>query len=282
MKTDDLAQWRIDNVPAYNRNKMKLGVFATNVSNGTTMTEAPTSFVSTYDHNVEIAKLADSLGFELLVPVGRWKHFGGSTTFNGNNIEVFTWATAMACNTTNIMVCATSHTPTAHPLFAAKQAASIDNISKGRFGLNIVCGWFKPEIEMFGKEQLPHGERYQMADEWVTCVKRAWTEQDFTHTGKYYSIKDGYLSPKPIQQPGPILLNAGNSEVIGLQYHPDYEYFQMINLIAGRKERLFTNKNFLNEDEYISHISYIKSENELLNFKDRTCEVRNWLNYIKN
>ena len=212
MKTDDLAQWRIDNVPAYNRNKMKLGVFATNVSNGTTMTEAPTSFVSTYDHNVEIAKLADSLGFELLVPVGRWKHFGGSTTFNGNNIEVFTWATAMACNTPNIMVCATSHTPTAHPLFAAKQAASIDNISKGRFGLNIVCGWFKPEIEMFGKEQLPHGERYQMADEWVTCVKRAWTEQDFTHTGKYYSIKDGYLSPKPIQQPGPILLNAGNSE----------------------------------------------------------------------
>ena len=75
-----------------------------------------------------------------------------------------------------------------------------------------MCGWFKPEIEMFGKEQLPHGERYQMADEWVTCVKRAWTEQDFTHTGKYYSIKDGYLSPKPIQQPGPILLNAGNSE----------------------------------------------------------------------
>ena len=79
-----------------------------------------------------------------------------------------------------------------------------------------------------------------------------------------------------------VIFNVGNSEVIGLQYHPDYEYFQMINLIAGRKERLFTNKNFLNEDEYISHISYIKSENELLNFKDRTCEVRNWLNYIKN
>jgi GMP synthase (glutamine-hydrolysing) len=56
----------------------------------------------------------------------------------------------------------------------------------------------------------------------------------------------------------------------------------MLNLIAGRKERLFTNKNFLNEEEYQSHISYIKSEDELLNFKDRTCEVRNWLNYIKN
>ena len=79
-----------------------------------------------------------------------------------------------------------------------------------------------------------------------------------------------------------VSFNAGNSEIIGLQYHPDYEYFQMLKLIAGRKEKLFVNKNFLNEEEYESHISYIKSENELLNFNDRTCEVRNWLNYIKN
>jgi len=79
-----------------------------------------------------------------------------------------------------------------------------------------------------------------------------------------------------------VSFNAGNSEIIGLQYHPDYEYLQMLKLIAGRKEKLFVNKNFLNEEGYESHISYIKSENELLNFNDRTCEVRNWLNYIKN
>ncbi|MDA7801596.1 type 1 glutamine amidotransferase [Candidatus Pelagibacter sp.] len=79
-----------------------------------------------------------------------------------------------------------------------------------------------------------------------------------------------------------VSFNAGSSEIIGLQYHPDYEYFQMLNLINGRKERLFVNKNFLTEEEYENHVSYIKSENELLNFNDRTCEVRNWLNYIKN
>ena len=79
-----------------------------------------------------------------------------------------------------------------------------------------------------------------------------------------------------------VSFNVGNSEIIGLQYHPDYEYFQMINLIAGRKERLFLNKNFLNEEEYESHISYIKSQNELLDFDNRTCEVRNWLKYISN
>tara|TARA_B100000902_G_scaffold398828_1_gene467077 strand:- start:160 stop:954 length:795 start_codon:yes stop_codon:yes gene_type:complete len=78
-----------------------------------------------------------------------------------------------------------------------------------------------------------------------------------------------------------VSFNAGNSEIIGLQYHPDYEYSQMLKLIAGRKERLFVNKNFLNDEEYENHISYIESKNELLNFKDRTCEVRNWINYIK-
>ena len=79
-----------------------------------------------------------------------------------------------------------------------------------------------------------------------------------------------------------IIFNRGNSEIIGLQYHPDYEYSQMLNLIAGRKERLFKNNKFSNEEDYQKHISYIKSENELLNFNDRTCEVRNWLNYLKN
>jgi len=79
-----------------------------------------------------------------------------------------------------------------------------------------------------------------------------------------------------------VSFNAGNSEIIGLQYHPDYEYFQMLKLIDGRKQRLFISKNFLNEEEYEAHISYIKSQNELLDFNNRTCEVRNWLNYIRN
>ena len=90
------------------------------------------------------------------------------------------------------------------------------------------------------------------------------------------------LSSDKVNNVMSVIFNAGNSEIIGLQYHPDYEYFQMLNLIAGRKERLFKNKNFLNEEEYQSHIKYIKSQNELLDFNDRTCEVRNWLNYIKN
>ena len=96
MHVDDVNQWRRDNVPVFNQNGMKLGTFGQNCSNGCTMTHAPTTFEPTYEHNVKISQLADELGFEMLVPVGRWKHFGGSTKFNQENLEVYTWATAMA------------------------------------------------------------------------------------------------------------------------------------------------------------------------------------------
>jgi alkanesulfonate monooxygenase SsuD/methylene tetrahydromethanopterin reductase-like flavin-dependent oxidoreductase (luciferase family) len=212
MHPDDLGAWRRAHVPVYNENRLKLGIFGTNCSNGCTITHAETTFMPTYEHNVKIARLADELGFEMLVPVGRWKHFGGTTQFNAHNMEVFTWATAMACNTKQIMTFATSHVPIVHPLFAAKQAATIDHISGGRFGLNTVCGWFRPEIEMFGIDLLPHEVRYGMAEEWLAVVRRAWAEQDFDYAGRYYRIKGGYLSPKPLQQPHPVLINAGNSE----------------------------------------------------------------------
>ncbi len=89
------------------------------------------------------------------------------------------------------------------------------------------------------------------------------------------------LSSDKVNNVMSIIFNRGNSEIIGLQYHPDYEYAQMLNLIAGRKARLFKNKNFANEEDYQKHVSYIESENKLLNFDERTCEVRNWLNYLK-
>jgi dimethylsulfone monooxygenase len=236
MHPDDVRAWRREHVPVYNQNRLKLGIFGMNCSNGCTITHAPTTFVPTYEHNVKIAKLADQLGFELLVPVGRWKHFGGTTMFNADNMEVYTWATALACNTERIMVFATSHVPTVHPLLAAKQGATIDQISKGRFGLNIVCGWFRPEIEMFGAAQLPHEIRYTMAEDWITCIKRAWTEQDFDHQGKYFQIKGGFLLPKPVQQPHPVLINAGNSEE-GREFSAQHVDFNFITIATQEQAK---------------------------------------------
>ena len=78
-----------------------------------------------------------------------------------------------------------------------------------------------------------------------------------------------------------IYFESGNSKIWGLQYHPDYEYHQMINLSKARKDRMINNKNFKDENDFQNHINYIKDEDKKLNFENRTCEVKNWLDIIK-
>ena len=78
-----------------------------------------------------------------------------------------------------------------------------------------------------------------------------------------------------------IYFKSGFSEIWGLQYHPDYEYHQMVNLSNERKDRLINNKNFKDEKEFQNHMNYIMEEDKKLDFENRTCEVRNWLDMIK-
>ena len=166
----------------------------------------------TWEHTSEIVKRADAMGFELALPVARWRGFGGTTDFNGESFETYTWAAGLAQATKNIMIAATSHVPTVHPIVAAKQATTIDHISNGRFALNLVMGWFTPEMEMFDGTQRAHDDRYRYGAEWLTIVKRLWTEEaPFDFESADFHIRQAQAHPKPIQKPYPVLINAGHS-----------------------------------------------------------------------
>jgi alkanesulfonate monooxygenase SsuD/methylene tetrahydromethanopterin reductase-like flavin-dependent oxidoreductase (luciferase family) len=68
-------------------------------------------------------------------------------------------------------------------------------------------------MEMFGVSLLEHEDRYACAEEWLTIVKRLWQDDEkFDFEGKFYCVKGGYLQPKPIQEPYPVIMNAGSSE----------------------------------------------------------------------
>ncbi len=199
--------------PVFNARKLKLGTFQTNLDYGCLMADIDGRLEISWPNTVALARLGDDMEFEAIVPVARWRGFGGRLNPQGPGFETYTWAAGIAASTTKVGVTTTSHCSLNHPLAAAKQATAIDHISNGRMVLNIVTGWNKPEIDMFGVEMLPHAERYDMAEEWLQVVKRLWTEDDeVDHQGKYYKIVRGYLQPKPIQQPIPAIMNAGGSE----------------------------------------------------------------------
>ena len=87
------------------------------------------------------------------------------------------------------------------------------------------------------------------------------------------------LSSDSVNRVMGIYFKSGQSEIWGVQYHPDYEYWQMVNLSNARKDRLLNNNIFKNEDEFEKHVKYIEEQD--LDFNNRTHEVRNWLNNLK-
>lgn len=204
---------RRDTNPCFSDRKLKLGTFQTNLDSGCVMSALEGRLDISWPNTVALAKLADEMEFEAIVPVARWQGFGGATNPQGPGFEAYTWAAGIAASTARSGVFSTSHVSLNHPIVAARQSAVIDHISNGRFTLNVVTGWNKPEIDMFGAPMLPHADRYACSEEWIEIVKRLWTQdEDFDFEGKYYKISKGYLQPKPIQKPYPAIMNAGSSE----------------------------------------------------------------------
>lgn len=193
-------------------NKLKLGLFGLNVSGGCSMIDRPETLRVDWDETVRIGQLADRIGFEAIIPVARWKGMGGKVNFNHRNFETFTWAAGLSAVTHRSAIFATFHVPTVHPVRAAKEVATIDHISRGRFGLNIVAGWNYKEIGMFGIEQREHDTRYDYADDWIAMCKELWTrEGEFDYEGPFFRSPGLYSEPKPVQRPWPAIMSAGNS-----------------------------------------------------------------------
>ena len=200
--------------PLFGENRMKLGVMAINCSHGSTPTMVEEAWPMRWDDNVRLARMMDEAGMEALLPVGRWKGYGGETNFNNRSFESFTWAAAIAALTRHVAIFSTVHVPLYHPVLAAKQVATIDHISGGRFVLNVVCGWFRDEFEMFGAEWREHAERYAYAEEWLALVRRLWSEEEaFDHDGRFFRGKALWSQPKPLQEPFPPVMNAGSSAI---------------------------------------------------------------------
>ena len=199
--------------PLFNKNRLKLGTFATNTI-GSVQTLAPDAYRPTWDNSLRAAQLADSAGFEALLALARWKGLASSGIHHrgGVVLDPFTWAAGISMATKYSAVFATSHAPTVHPLIVAKQSATIDHISGGRFGLNVVGGWNRPEFDMFGLTLAEHDARYDYLDEWLGVLERLWSAQEeFDFEGRFLKLKGAMSMPQPLQQPRPVIMNAGVS-----------------------------------------------------------------------
>ena len=188
-------------------NRFKLGVFSSNADGGLAITDVPERWTASWDDNLVAAGIADRAGLEFFLPIARWKGFGGKNRVREWSFETFTWAAGLASVTQRIALFMTVHVPLVHPLYAAKALATVDHISKGRAGLNIVCGWNPQEFAMFG---LTLGDRgYDQAREWLDVILRAYgSDEPFDFEGFYYQLRGVVSRPASLQMPRPVTMNA--------------------------------------------------------------------------
>ena len=127
-------------------------------------------------------------------------------------LETWTAAAAIAEATERIEIIAAVKPLLFHPGVLAKLAVGIDHVSGGRFAINLVSAWFKPEMARLGIEMPPHDERYAYSAEWLEIVKALWRGERVSARGARFPLDDLELRPGPVHPGGPTVYFGGESE----------------------------------------------------------------------
>jgi alkanesulfonate monooxygenase SsuD/methylene tetrahydromethanopterin reductase-like flavin-dependent oxidoreductase (luciferase family) len=176
------------------------------------MTRVPERWTANWADTVKVVQLADQHGLDFILPLQRWRGYGGETDPRGWCMETMTHAAALAGLTTRIALLATVQVPIVHPAWAARAIATLDHVSGGRAGLNVVCGWNEKDFAMFGAIDVGVANRYAQGTEWLSIFSRlVGGEGPFDHAGEYFKVEGAWCQPPSVQAGGPVLLSAAFS-----------------------------------------------------------------------
>ncbi|MXP62476.1 LLM class flavin-dependent oxidoreductase [Roseomonas sp. M0104] len=195
---------------------------------------------SDFSHFLHVARTAEAAKFDMVfladgIGIRAKDDPPGSLCRSAQTAELepLTLLSALAATTTHIGLVATASTTYNEPFHIARKYASLDRISGGRAGWNIVTSWSDAEAQNFNRDQhLDYGTRYERAAEFVEVVKGLWDSWDadafrhdkesgvffdpaklhvLSHQGKHFKVK-GPLSVARSPQGRPVLVQAGASE----------------------------------------------------------------------
>ncbi|KMQ06817.1 LLM class flavin-dependent oxidoreductase [Bacillus thuringiensis] len=168
------------------------------------------SMPPTFEYAKQTAQAAEQLGFSTtLIAELNLNDIKG---VSAPSLEAWTTAAALAAVTDKLEIMTAVRPGFHNPAVTAKMAANIDQLSNGRFTLNVVSAWWEEEARQYGGVFTAHDERYDRTEEFVTILKGLWKEEEFSYKGNFYELHDTHLSPKPVQKQGIKLYAGGESE----------------------------------------------------------------------
>ncbi len=208
-----------------------LGLFLPIQNGGWSISTLPRSTDWRFDYNARLTLQAEALGFDLVFGLAQWMPkggYGGVTNYRETSLDSFITTAALSAITRRILLISTIHVLYGpwHPLHLAKIGATLDHISGGRWGVNLVTGHIADEARMFGQVREEHDARYARAAEFVEILDRLWrTDGNVNIEGKHWQLNDAFVSPRPLHG-RPILINATGSKA-GFEFgarHSDFVF----------------------------------------------------------
>jgi FMNH2-dependent dimethyl sulfone monooxygenase len=165
---------------------------------------------ASWDYVRRLAQRSEEIGYDITLIAELF--LNDIKGIDAPSLEAWSTAAALAAVTKRLELMVAVR-PTFHaPAILAKQAANIDRIANGRLSLNVVSSWWADESRRYGVHFEEHDDRYARTTEWLRVVSGAWREPVFSHTGKYYSVDETVLAPKPARRPRPTIYAGGESE----------------------------------------------------------------------
>jgi FMNH2-dependent dimethyl sulfone monooxygenase len=164
----------------------------------------------TWEYVSRLARRSEKIGYSLtLIAELNLNDIKG---VDAPSLDAWSTAAALAAVTETLELMVAVR-PTFHlPALLAKQSANIDRISNGRLSLNVVSSWWAEEAKKYGVQFDQHDDRYARTSEWLDIVDSAWKQDHFSYNGKYHSVHDLVLQPKPVSKPRPVIYAGGESE----------------------------------------------------------------------
>ncbi|HEY0214265.1 MAG TPA: pyrimidine utilization protein A [Paenirhodobacter sp.] len=200
---------------------MEVGVFIPIGNNGWLLSETAPQYKPSFDLNKAIVQKAEGYGLDFALSMIKLRGFGGKTEFWDYNLESFTLMAGLAAVTSKIKLFGTAATLVMPPAIVARMATTIDSISGGRFGVNLVTGWQRPEYSQMGlwPGDDYFGDRYQYLTEYTTVLKDLLTTGQSDFKGDFFQMEDCHM--KPVPQGDVKLVCAGSSDK-GLGFSAQY------------------------------------------------------------
>lgn len=178
---------------------MKFGVFLPNGSNGYIMSSAIPPYLPTWELNKEATLEAERQGLDFVLSMMKFRGFGGATGHWDACLESFTLAGVLASITSRIGLIPTATILALHPAYVGRMVATLDDVSGGRIGLNIVSGWNRLEYAQMGlwRGDEYYGKRYEYALPYVEILRALWRDGRVTHKSRFFELNDCHCFPRP-------------------------------------------------------------------------------------